>query len=62
MRYAVRVRYAQERTVMVDATTPQKAAQLAEEVALKWENTVAARAINATQATPETLRQSRRKG
>lgn len=51
MRYAVKVRYAQERTIMVDARTPGEAAQKAEKVALGFTNVVASKAIEAKEAT-----------
>lgn len=60
-RYAVKVRYVQERTIMVDAITPKQAAEKAEEVARGFTNVVAAQAVVAREATPETLRQSRQK-
>lgn len=51
MRYAVKVRYAQERTIMVDARTPREAAQKAEKVALGFTNVVASKALEARETT-----------
>lgn len=51
MRYAVKVRYMQERTIMVDARTPGEAAQKAEKVALGFTNVVASKALEAREAT-----------
>lgn len=61
MRYAVKVRYVQTRTIMVDATTPKQAAEKAEEVARGFTNVVAAQAVEVREATAETMREARRR-
>ncbi len=55
-RFAVRVRYAQERIIMVDADTPKQAAEGAEAVARGFTNVTAAKAVEVKEASRETRR------
>ncbi len=60
-RYAVKVRYVQQRTITVEAINPKQAAEKAEEVARGFTNVVAAQSVEVREATAETMREARRR-
>lgn len=59
-RFAVRTRYVQEVTVMVDAPDAAQALREAEAVALGFRNAIAAKALSAKPADTKTLQEARR--